>query len=97
MTIREIEIQEQLEALYQRLEAFDEPFPSDAPFEYEVEEVEAWEGLREQIRALENELTEITKINKEEDVRFGHSLAYIIHLTNKVLKNNRRARTSPAE
>jgi hypothetical protein len=47
--------------LYGQLEAFDEPVPSDAPFEYEVEELEAWEKLRAQIRALEHALAEINK------------------------------------
>ena len=42
MSIREIEIQEQLAPLYEQLEAFDEPTPSDAPFEYEFEEFELW-------------------------------------------------------
>ena len=59
MTIREIEIQEQLERLYAQLEEFDEPTPADAPFEYEVEELELWEKLRAQICALENELAEV--------------------------------------
>jgi len=59
LTIREIEIQEQLETLYAQLEAFDEPTPADAPFEYEVEELESWERLREQIRLLEHELAAI--------------------------------------
>jgi primosomal protein N'' len=47
--------------LYGQLEAFDEPVPSDAPFEYEVEELEAWEKLRAQIRALEHALAEISR------------------------------------
>jgi hypothetical protein len=59
LTIREIEIQEQLETLYAQLEAFDEPTPAEAPFEYEVEEFESWEKLREQIRVLEHELAQI--------------------------------------
>ena len=59
LTIREIEIQEQLETLYEQLEAFDEPTPADAPFEYEVEECELWQKLKEQIRILERELAEI--------------------------------------
>jgi hypothetical protein len=48
-----------LETLYAQLEAFDEPTPADAPFEYEVEEFESWEKLREQIRVLEHELAQI--------------------------------------
>jgi hypothetical protein len=59
LTIREIEIQEQLEALYAQLEAFDEPTPAEAPFEYELEECESWEKLRGQIRVLEHELAQI--------------------------------------
>jgi hypothetical protein len=58
LTIREIEIQEQLERLYAQLEAFDEPTPAEAPFEYEVEEFESWEKLRKQIRVLEHELAQ---------------------------------------
>jgi hypothetical protein len=59
LTIRESDIQEQLETLYTQLEAFDEPTPADAPFEYEVEECDSREKLREQIRVLEHELTQI--------------------------------------
>jgi hypothetical protein len=68
LTIREIEIQEQLETLYAQLEAFDEPTPAEAPFEYEVEEFESWEKLREQIRVLEHELaqTNITCLKSAE-------------------------------
>ena len=89
MTIREIEIQKQLETLYAQLEAFEEPFPSDAPFEYEVEELEAWEKLKQQIRALEHELAEI---DIKKDASFGKTVSYYINLTDKVLKNNRLAR-----
>jgi hypothetical protein len=60
VSIREIEIQEQLAPLYEQLEAFDEPTPADAPFDYEFEEFELWAKLREQIRALEHELAEIS-------------------------------------
>jgi hypothetical protein len=89
VSIREIEIQEQLETLYAQLEAFDEPFPSDAPFEYEVEEIEAWEKLKVQIRALEHQLAEI---NIGMDAGLGTTVAYYFNLTDKVLKNNRLAR-----
>jgi hypothetical protein len=65
----QIEIQAQLETLYAQLEAFEEPFPADAPFAYEVEELESWEKLREQIRALEHELSEINI--KLKDATFG--------------------------
>jgi hypothetical protein len=75
--------------LYGQLEAFDEPVPSDAPFEYEVEELEAWEKLRAQIRALEHALAEI---NKKKDASFGKTVTYYIDLADKVLKNNRLAR-----
>ena len=56
MSIREIEIKVQLETPYELLEAFSEQTPADEPAEYEVEEIEAWDKLRKQIRALENEL-----------------------------------------
>jgi hypothetical protein len=59
LTMRESDIQEHLETLYTQLEAFDEPTPADAPFEYEVEECDSREKLREQIRVLEHELTQI--------------------------------------
>jgi hypothetical protein len=43
---------------YELLEAFSEQTPADEPAEYEVEEIEAWDKLRKQIRALENELAQ---------------------------------------
>jgi hypothetical protein len=89
VTVRETEIQAQLETLYAQLEAFEEPFPDDAPFDYEVEELDAWEKLREQIGALEHELSEI---NIKKDASFGKTVAYYINLTDKILKNNRLAR-----
>ena len=55
---RQAEIQKELEKLYQQLEEFSDPTPADAPAEYEVEELEAWEKLREQIRILEKELAD---------------------------------------
>jgi hypothetical protein len=93
MSTRETEIQAQLETLYAQLEAFEEPFPDDAPFEYEIEEVEAWEKLRKQIRALEHELSEITKaeVTSGEDTSFQKDVTHYIDLTDKVLKNNRLA------
>jgi sugar-specific transcriptional regulator TrmB len=60
MNTREAEIQEQLEKLYQQLEEFSDPTPAEQPHEYEVEELEAWENLRERIRTLEEELVVIT-------------------------------------
>src|SRR5437868_9534060 len=59
-TVREVEIEKELEKLYQQLEEFSDPTPAEQPNEYEVEEVEAWENLRERIRTLENELAVIT-------------------------------------
>ena len=59
MRNREIEIKQQLETLYEQLEAFSEPTPSDAAAEYEVEELEAWEKLKEQIRTPESELSRV--------------------------------------
>jgi hypothetical protein len=50
------ELRRELEKLYAQLEEFAEPTPADAPAEYEIEEIEAWEKLRERIRTLENEL-----------------------------------------
>ena len=95
MTIREIEIQEQLETLYALLKVFDEPLPADVPFEYAIEEFKLWERLREQIRALEHELSEInTKAEgtATKDARFSKTVAYYVNLTDKLLKNNRQAR-----
>ncbi len=60
MNTHEVEIQKELEKLYEQLNEFSEPTPADQPNEYEVEELEAWEKLRERIRTLENELAEIT-------------------------------------
>ena len=57
---RQEEIQKELEKLYEQLEEFPHPTPAEQPHEYEVEELEAWEKLREQIRALESELAAIT-------------------------------------
>ena len=59
-TVREVEIEKKLEKLYQQLEEFSDPTPAEQPNEYEVEELEAWENLRERIRTLENELAVIT-------------------------------------
>ena len=59
-TAREVEIEKELESLYQQLEEFSDPTPAEQPNEYEVEELEAWENLRERIRTLENELATIT-------------------------------------
>ena len=59
-TAREVEIEKELESLYQQLEEFSDPTPAEQPNEYEVEELEAWENLRERIRTLENELAVIT-------------------------------------
>ena len=59
-TVREVEIEKELEKLYQQLEEFSDPTPAEQPNEYEVEELEAWENLRERIRTLENELAAIT-------------------------------------
>ena len=59
-TVREVEIEKELEKLYQQLEEFSDPTPAEQPNEYEVEELEAWENLRERIRTLENELATIT-------------------------------------
>ena len=59
-TVREVEIEKELEKLYQQLEEFSDPTPAEQPNEYEVEELEAWENLRERIRTLENELAVIT-------------------------------------
>ena len=56
---RQAEIQKKLEKLYQQLEEFSDPTPADAPAEYEVEELEAWEKLSEQIRILEKELADV--------------------------------------
>ena len=53
---RTAEIRRELEKLYAQLEEFSDPTPADAPAEYEVEEIEAWEERRERIRALETEL-----------------------------------------
>lgn len=75
MSIREIEIQEQLAPLYEQLEAFDEPTPSDAPFEYEFEEFELWEKRREQIRILEHELAEISTKGAEVTANSGKAHA----------------------
>lgn len=75
MSIREIEIQEQLAPLYEQLEAFDEPTPADAPFEYEFEEFELWEKLREQIRVLEHELAEISMKGAEVTATSGKAHA----------------------
>jgi hypothetical protein len=91
VTIREIEIHEQLETLYALLKVFDEPLPADVPFKYQVEEFKFWEKLREQIRVLEHELAEIYTTG-EEEVSFGKTIGYYIKLTDKVLKNNRLAR-----
>jgi hypothetical protein len=58
---RTAEIQRELEKLYAQLEEFSDPTPADQPHEYELEELVAFEKLREQIRTLENELEEITR------------------------------------
>ena len=42
-TAREVEIEKELESLYQQLEEFSDPTPAEQPNEYEVEELEAWE------------------------------------------------------
>jgi hypothetical protein len=54
------EIQQELDKLYAELGKFSDPTPADNPHEYELEEVEAFERIRRQIRALEKELREIT-------------------------------------
>lgn len=54
------EIQNELKKLYAELGEFSHPTPADNPHEYEPEEIEAFERLREQTRRLENELAEIT-------------------------------------
>jgi hypothetical protein len=95
VTIREVEIQEQLETLYALLKVFDEPLPADVPFAYAVEEFKLWERLREQIRALERELAELnTKAEgtATKDARSSKTIAYYIALTDKLLKNKRLAR-----
>ena len=61
MNARENEIQEELKKLYLQLDEFSDPTPADQPYEYESEEIEAWEKIREQIRNLENELAQITR------------------------------------
>jgi len=60
MDTREVEIQVELKKVYQEREEFSDPTPAEQPNEYEVEELEAWENLRERIRTLENELAVIT-------------------------------------
>jgi hypothetical protein len=60
MSTRETEIQDELKKLYAELDKFSDPTPSENPHEYEPEELEAFEKIREQIRTLENELAEIT-------------------------------------
>ena len=57
----EADIRKELKELYGELAEFPGPTPSDAPHEYELEEIEAFERLKEKIRSLENELETITK------------------------------------
>ncbi len=60
MNRRAREIREHLAILYQEKAAFSSPTPADDPAEYEVEELEAWEKLKQQIHVLENELAAIS-------------------------------------
>lgn len=61
MNPREAEIQNELKKLYAELDKFSDPTPADMPYEYEVEEIAAWEKLKRRIRSLENELEVVTK------------------------------------
>jgi hypothetical protein len=54
------EIQQELEKLYAELGKFSDPTPADTPHEYEPEEIEAFEELKERIRSLEADLEKIT-------------------------------------
>jgi hypothetical protein len=57
--MREIEIQKELLILYEQQKAFAHPTPSEAPHEYEPEELETWGELKSRIHALEAELAEM--------------------------------------
>jgi hypothetical protein len=60
MDEREQEIVKELKNLYAELDKFPDPTPSDEPHEYEPEEIEAFESIKERIRILEDELERIT-------------------------------------
>ncbi len=60
MNRRALKIRENLALLYQEKAAFSFPTPADDPAEYQVEELEAWEKLNQNIRLLETELAAIT-------------------------------------
>jgi hypothetical protein len=60
MDTREEEIQNELKKLYAELDKFPDPTPADEPHEYEPEEIEAFETIKERIRMLEDELERIT-------------------------------------
>ena len=60
MNSREDEIQTELKTLYGQLDEFSDPTPADEPHEYEPEEIEAFESIKERIRMLEDELERIT-------------------------------------
>ena len=59
MDNRQLTIQKQLAALYEQQKAFDHPTPAEEPAEYEPEEIESWQNLKDQIEALESELAQL--------------------------------------